>query len=141
MEELGFIIKGYKNECYYWEFVIMLRKALIAAIAVIWSSEGRNIQVLILLSLSLTVLFMPFQNKFLNILENASLFICLYTLLIGNLYYSSSSNGINDENLEEGEYQISDLWTWAISLSAYFFNACFFVFWTYFLLQDLRKLI
>jgi hypothetical protein len=85
---LGFLYTGYRAETYYWETVVMIRKALVATIAVFLAPLGAAIQTYtaILLVTGLIVLQMaqkPFQAEVLNRLELGSLISAFVTFECG----------------------------------------------------------
>eukprot|EP00347_Sterkiella_histriomuscorum_P013257 403365409 len=87
-EKLGFLYKGYKSEFYYWEIIIIYRKALIAVVATTLNSLGSIFQALIaLVIISLATIanarLKPFYQKQLNDLETVSLIASLLMLYCG----------------------------------------------------------
>jgi hypothetical protein len=85
---LGFLYTGYRPEAYYWETVVMVRKALIASIAVFLAPFGASIQTYasILLVVSLMMLQLgvrPFRFEALNRLEMGSLLSAFVTFECG----------------------------------------------------------
>lgn len=92
----GFLYRGYDR--YYWEVVIMLRKGLIAAVAVFAYGLGENIQglicVLILVaSLGLHLTFSPFTKEIpqLNYLETCSLSTTIAVFVSGLIFNDPKS--------------------------------------------------
>lgn len=89
-ETVGLFYRGYEKEFVFWDSIIMLRKAALAAIIVFAYNLGGNLQavltsVVLLLSLFLQTKFDPFKRDLgrLNELECASLFINSLTFLFG----------------------------------------------------------
>jgi len=87
----GFLYRGYDK--HYWEILVMLRKGLIATVAVFAYDLGENIQglicVLILVaSLALHLTFMPFTKEFpqLNDLETGSLSTTIVVFVSGLIF-------------------------------------------------------
>ena len=85
---LGFLYAGYRKETYYWETVVMIRKALVATIAVFLAPMGAAIQTYaaILLMVGLIVLqlvYKPFRAEILNRLELGSLLSAFVTFECG----------------------------------------------------------
>lgn len=92
----GFLYRGYDK--YYWEVVIMLRKGLIAGVAVFAYGLGENIQglicVLILVaSLGLHLTFSPFTKEIpqLNYLETSSLSTSIAVFVSGLIFNDPKS--------------------------------------------------
>lgn len=87
----GFLYRGYDK--HYWEILVMLRKGLIATVAVFAYDLGANIQglicVLILVaSLGLHLTFMPYTKEFpqLNDLETGSLSTTIVVFVSGLIF-------------------------------------------------------
>jgi hypothetical protein len=85
---LGFLYSGYRHSVFYWEAVVMVRKALVAGIAVFLAPAGAAIQTYaaLLLVFGLTVLqavSRPFRFEILNRLELCSLVSAFVTFACG----------------------------------------------------------
>jgi hypothetical protein len=85
---LGFLYTGYRPETFYWETVVMFRKAIVAAIAVFLAPLGAAIQtyasiVLVFVLAVLQVVFQPFRFATLNRLELGSLVTAFVTFECG----------------------------------------------------------
>ena len=86
----GFMYMLYRPQFWFWEFVLCLRKAALAAIvAVLYANEQRFMQVLyaaILFvgSLALQRLWNPFLEDEVNMLESVSLSICVFVFVVGS---------------------------------------------------------
>jgi len=97
---LGFLYAGYRTETFYWEAVVMLRKALVAGIAVFLAPAGPAIQTYaaLLLMFALAVLQVtsrPFKFEALNRLELWSLISAFMTFVCGLfLTDSHSTDGV-----------------------------------------------
>eukprot|EP00210_Caulerpa_lentillifera_P003723 g3556.t1 len=92
----GFLYRSYNQ--YYWELLVMSRKALIATVAVFAYDLGHNIQgllcVLILVAaLGLHLTFMPFTNEIpqLNTLESWSLSTSIAVFVAGLIFNDPKS--------------------------------------------------
>ncbi|GMH38875.1 hypothetical protein BSKO_06773 [Bryopsis sp. KO-2023] len=86
----GFLYRAYKKNAAAWEVVILLRKALLAAIVVFGRTLGQGIQgnlalVVMVMSIILQLLIQPFLESKLNLLELGSLTISTLAFIIGNL--------------------------------------------------------
>ena len=80
----GFLFEGYRKRMFFWEFVVLLRKVLILAVALFWEDAFlQSIAGLFVLSISIIVHMAcwPYEETFLNIAELASLF-SLFTLVV-----------------------------------------------------------
>lgn len=93
----GFLYRAY--DIYYWEILVILRKGLIAAIAVFDYGLGENIQGLLCVmvlgvSLSLHLMFVPFTKEMpkLNRLETCSLSATIAVFLSGLIFNDSKTN-------------------------------------------------
>ena len=89
-ETIGMQFRGFKEAYVFWDCIVLLRKALIAVIATFSHSLGASLQGHLLIALLLLVLFLhimvsPFKADLeaLNLLESASLFVSLCTVLCG----------------------------------------------------------
>ena len=93
-EQLGFLYRGYRNDFYFWEIVIMYRKNALIFIAVFIKSQGTITQALVVLLLLIVFFYVntekePFQTKTLNDLETLSLATSMVTIYCG-LYFLSN---------------------------------------------------
>ena len=91
----GFLYNGYKQNNFYWEFLIVLRKILVITITVSRISQGRLVQALNLILVLLTSIYMhhtfkPYNSKVLNSMEMQALNISVITIYFG-IYYLSKS--------------------------------------------------
>ena len=91
----AFLFLGYSERHYYWESVVLLRKALIAFISVVFVVDARVQGIMgltvLLLCVALQVYYKPFQETWLNTFELLSLsassvmfFFGLFTLDAGD---------------------------------------------------------
>lgn len=104
-ETLGLFFRGFEEKYIFWDSTIMLRKALLAAIAVFAYSLGGNLQGLLalfvlILSLFLQATLCPFNSNFehLNLLESLSLLVNSLTFLCGII--------LNDERLKSAIIEV-----------------------------------
>ncbi|GMH38953.1 hypothetical protein BSKO_06851 [Bryopsis sp. KO-2023] len=86
----GFLYQAYKKNVASWEVVILLRKALLAAVVVFGRTLGEGVQASLALvvmvgSIVLQTQFQPFLESKLNSLELSSLVISTLAFIIGNL--------------------------------------------------------
>jgi len=100
-ETVGLFFRGFEEKYVFWDSLILLRKALLAAIVVFAYSLGGSLQGLIALGLLVLSLFLqtsllPFRSSFgyLNQVENASLFVSCLTFLCGII--------LSDPNMNSG---------------------------------------
>ena len=89
-EATGFMYRAYKTEYVYWEWVIILRKAILAVVAVFSYELGGNLQgvlgvSVLVFSLYFQTICQPYDNDFavLNQYEGLSLLICSLTFVSG----------------------------------------------------------
>ena len=119
---LGFIYKGYNQECYYWEIVLFARKFLLIFIGVFTeffpkSTRDINLVLILMLFFLAQVKQKPFQMAFLNNLETLSLTIATITCYIGIFLYSNTMK-------EASIYFL---------ICVFLINAFYLGVWTYFL--------
>ena len=93
----GFLYRGYEEKTFYWEFVIILRKALSISAVVAMSTQVIQIQALSVLAVLLLFFYchiakFPFFQRDLNLLESKSIFVSIVTIYAG-LYFSSQHLG------------------------------------------------
>ena len=80
----GFLFVGYKDETFFWEFTVLLRKICFLAVALFWEDAFLQSIVglfVIILSIIIHMASWPYQQRFLNIVELMSLF-CLFSLVV-----------------------------------------------------------
>lgn len=80
----GFLFVGYKDETFFWEFTVLLRKICFLAVALFWEDAFLQSVVglfVIILSIIIHMACWPYQQRFLNIVELMSLF-CLFSLVV-----------------------------------------------------------
>lgn len=87
----GFIYRQYKDECVFWEVMILTRKVLIGVILVYAYPLGPNLQGILSLgvvigSLILHLIHMPYKYPALNVLEGCSLSVSMFTFYFGILF-------------------------------------------------------
>eukprot|EP00516_Mucochytrium_quahogii_P005053 CAMPEP_0203756892 /NCGR_PEP_ID=MMETSP0098-20131031/10087_1 /ASSEMBLY_ACC=CAM_ASM_000208 /TAXON_ID=96639 /ORGANISM=" , Strain NY0313808BC1" /LENGTH=1421 /DNA_ID=CAMNT_0050648941 /DNA_START=878 /DNA_END=5139 /DNA_ORIENTATION=- len=93
----GFIYSGYRKECYFWEIVVMLRKAAFATVSVVLRPVGVDIQtyvgmLVLVASIALHIHYHPYSAvSRLHVLETTSLSICFLTLVCGLFIYSPNT--------------------------------------------------
>jgi len=91
----GFLIKGYADSRYYWEFIIIYRKLLIIGIATFLSRIAKMTQALIALSVLVLSLvlqhhYKPYSHLSLNSMEQRSILVSIATIFFG-LYFLDGS--------------------------------------------------
>eukprot|EP00210_Caulerpa_lentillifera_P008407 g8019.t1 len=97
----GFLYRGY--DIHYWEIVIMLRKGLVAAVAVFAYGLGQNIQglvcvLILVVSLALQLTFTPFTKEIpqLNYLETCSLSTTIVVFVSGLIFNDPKSKNATE---------------------------------------------
>jgi hypothetical protein len=96
---LGFLYNGYRDEAWFWESVVMLRKVGVAAVAVFLAPFGARYQTYtgLLLVFAVTVLQVavrPFEREELNRLELAALVTAFVTFECGLFLTSDGQTGV-----------------------------------------------
>ncbi|OQR86302.1 hypothetical protein ACHHYP_10693 [Achlya hypogyna] len=96
--QLGFLYDGYKDEYYYWEIWIMMRKVLVSFISVFLKNWGTPSQSLGATGLTFVGLYLhmdraPYEHDVINNLEEMSLLTCLFTLYCGLYLYQPTVTG------------------------------------------------
>jgi hypothetical protein len=84
----GFLFVGYRPKWYFWEAVIMLRKAAFAITTVILASSGLRMQIYTTLMWTLAALMAhmhakPHRSWQVNALDEASLLVTIVTMICG----------------------------------------------------------
>ena len=85
--KLGFLTAGYKDEYFYWEIVLLMRKTVIVFIIVFLSNVSNGIQSLasiLVLIFFFTIhwIYQPYYDARLNQMETSSLLVimlCIYS--------------------------------------------------------------
>lgn len=91
----GFLTKGFRPKAYFWECLVMLRKVVVAAIAVFMAPLGASTQVYASLLLLFVIgvvqsLIRPYQTRVLNALELSGIG-CAFVTLLGGLVVGGGS--------------------------------------------------
>ena len=86
--QYGFLYNGYAPRSYYWEVVSLVRKELVAGVAVFLAQQGTLAQsfvllLLLFLALLLTLRVRPFVRPLLNSLESFSLSALIISVFAG----------------------------------------------------------
>ena len=79
----GFLFEGYRRRMFFWEFVVLLRKVLILAVALFWSDAFLQSIVgmfVLMVSIVAHMACWPYDETFLNVAELSTLF-CLFTMV------------------------------------------------------------
>lgn len=89
-ERFGFMYRGYRDDCVYWDCFIMLRKVMLALVIAFGYPLGGRLQFAIVLFLLIAFALIqlrahPFsqESSFLNNLEVSSLCVTIVTFIIG----------------------------------------------------------
>mmetsp|Transcript_28609 Transcript_28609/g.32703 ORF Transcript_28609/g.32703 Transcript_28609/m.32703 type:complete len:276 (-) Transcript_28609:241-1068(-) len=94
----GFLLRGYKPQKFYWEFVILYRKLVLAAAGIFLYHIHRSIQALLAFAILVGSLYLqntnkPYISRELNLLETRSLIVSAITIYCG-LYYLTDGVGV-----------------------------------------------
>ncbi|CDW87963.1 UNKNOWN [Stylonychia lemnae] len=144
-EKYGFLYRGYKQEFYFWEIVIMYRKIAIIFVSVFIGSVGIMAQALLMFtliiwSLMINTKFQPFSTRQLNDLESLSLATSLVTIYCGIFFILNQPQSWIDSDPEN---QIAAL-SLNASLQSFFFsviliaNLLFFLYWAIRMYYEMR---
>ena len=98
---LGFLYAGYEDEYVFWEAMVLARKAILSAAAVLLSHSGTTVQVVVavlilVLSLFIQLKHQPFEHDWHDLMEERSLLASLLVLIVclfGDA--SSQSSGLS----------------------------------------------
>lgn len=95
----GFIFQNYRERYVYWEVAIMFRKALVGGIVVFAYPLGPNLQGVfalgvLIVSLVLHLVALPYKYKMLNVLEGASLVVSIFMFYSGIVFNDSNTSNI-----------------------------------------------
>lgn len=92
----GFMVLGYETKYYYWEFVILSRKIIIASISVFLSNytsiQALTALLVLLIYVGLQVYVSPLKLARLNELEYQSIFVAGVTIYCGIYYLQANLN-------------------------------------------------
>jgi hypothetical protein len=96
LENYSFLFFGYSQKCFYWEVVILLRKAILSSIGVVLGFNARSQITFALLYLFSVTIFhsyqMPFAYSALNTFELFSLLTCSMTFFLGLFTLDANEN-------------------------------------------------
>jgi hypothetical protein len=128
-QRYGFITAGYKNEHYYWEFVIIYRKVLVISCSLFFGSLSVQLQTLSVLIVLLLASYLqssinPFATPELNKMEFWSIIVSVVTIYCG-LYYLTPDITFNARVI--------------LFIILMVFNSIFFGYWLYFFVKDFTK--
>ncbi|GMH36924.1 hypothetical protein BSKO_04797 [Bryopsis sp. KO-2023] len=93
----GFFFQNYKEKFVYWEVATMMRKALVGGIVVFAYPLGANLQGVLALgvlivSLVLHLVALPYKYKMLNMLEGTSLVVSIFMFYSGIVFNDSNTS-------------------------------------------------
>jgi hypothetical protein len=94
---LGFLVNGYKPQLYYWESVVLARKATVAFVATALSPAGPGVQLttaLLVLQVALVLhtSFHPFVSDVINAMDSFALVTAALSFL-GGVYFVLDESG------------------------------------------------
>ena len=94
----AFFVNGYRKETFYWEAVVMARKLSIVCLSVVLSPTLQLAWAMMFVGISLigTTHLLPFEDRFVNRVETASLVALCITILIGFHYQTLHLNNETD---------------------------------------------
>ena len=93
----GFLTSGYRNEYYYWEVLLILRKTVVVFLITFFAPISKGVQSLGTIIVLGTYLLIhlktsPFYDKKLNDMETYSLMALIVTIYFGLVYQSSKES-------------------------------------------------
>ena len=99
----GLLYTGYRQETYYWEFIVVLRKASVVVVSVFGILAGVEDQtlltiVVLFLFLLLHIMMRPFDTAdahqhVLHLLESGALSVCFLTMWSGLVFFRGKLDG------------------------------------------------
>ena len=99
---LRILVKPFKDDFYWWNVVLTLRKLLLSIVAAVLFAEfGVSVVILFTLltvTLMLEALFQPYRIGWVNIASLAASTAVLLILLLGLFYFSTLTNEISDDS-------------------------------------------
>ena len=95
VKNLGFIYRGYKEDCFYWEILLFSRKFLLVMIGILTEAFPSQTKDVVLFFILICYWLLQFQNDpfayhYLNTLEMGSLNISLIMTFIGMMLSNES---------------------------------------------------
>ena len=119
---LGFLTSGYKDEFYYWEIVLLLRKTAFVLFIIFMVPVSSGIQALLscllLISYSILQIFTdPYYDEKLNTLESISLYTQIMTVYLGLFFLTNKdSTSLSGEWFKWLIFSLILIPTWAFIL-------------------------
>ena len=96
-QNYGFLFRGYHCETYYWEVVVIARKACLSLVGVVFAFDARmqvNMGLLVLMSATFAHLaYQPFTTDIMNMFELVSLSTSLLTFFFGIFTMDAAEDG------------------------------------------------
>lgn len=128
-QRYGFVIAGYETGTYYWEIVILYRKALVISASIIFGALSVELQTLSVLIILLLASYMqsdlkPFLGESMNKMEFRSILVSIVTIYCG-LYYLTPN--------------VSSTGRVVLFVLLVIVNTAFFTYWSYYFVKDFSK--
>ena len=93
----GFLFQGYHPELYFWEIVVIMRKACLSLVGVVFAFDIRmqvNMGLLVLIVATFAhMAYQPFTTDIMNLFELASLSTSLFTFFFGIFTIGTAESG------------------------------------------------
>lgn len=91
--QFGFLFLGFQEKCYYWEFIVLIRKVSLVAVYVFLSAASPAVQGLLVfsllsISLGLQLKYSPYMTAELNALELRNILVSEATIYCGLFFLS-----------------------------------------------------
>lgn len=114
----GYLLNGYRESTYYWEFVIFARKIAIVSCSVFITNaisiQALAVQLVFILALFLQFAIAPYNSRALNNLELYEIIVADVTIYCGLFYLTE---------------KLSLIGTWLLFICIILANAVFFIYW------------
>jgi len=124
----GYLFNGYKEDYFYWEFLVVFRKLCIKAATISFAGYSVSVQALAVLTILggsavLQQAFEPFERPTINKLEQASIVAAAATVICGLLF------------MQDLDYTLSQI----VNSAAFIVNLYFLMLWVYSLYKATRQ--
>jgi hypothetical protein len=96
-KKYSFFIKGFREETYYWEFILILRKLCIVMFAATVNSSLQLTYAIIIITTSIyiNILYKPYKSNLVNKLETFTLIALYLTLIFGSHFLFTANEYVH----------------------------------------------
>ncbi|CDW88390.1 UNKNOWN [Stylonychia lemnae] len=142
-ERYGFLYKGYTIKFYYWEIIVLYRKALIAIIATVLSKLGAITQAMLGLivigsSAAVNLKTEPFYQSPLNRLESLSLLSSLIAIYSGIFFISDKSEVSQTSESTKNQVELNSQTYILFFILILGSNLVFITYWCYMVFFEIK---